>query len=125
MDSAERTLAQVSGLYPTIAVVDDAAVIDPVEARRLLDADENDRLLALVTPKEVGLAWCRYATRSRRAEGGLDWEADPDEFLATIADAAPDEPSAAPACPHPRRGKPSFGSNAPQVCRWGGFRTTA
>jgi hypothetical protein len=86
-------------------------VIDPEEARRLLDADENDKLLALVTAEEVGLAWCRYATRTMGAEEDVAWEADPDgwaaelchetefwaheefaqTFLVTIADAAPDD----------------------------------
>jgi hypothetical protein len=83
-------------------------VIDPEEARRLLDADEKDKLLALVTAEEVGLAWCRYAGRA--VGGDLAWEADPDgwaaelsqetefwareefarAFLVTIADAAPE-----------------------------------
>ena len=36
-------------------------VIDPKEARRLLDADAVAELLSLVTPEEMGLAWCRYA----------------------------------------------------------------
>jgi hypothetical protein len=85
-------------------------VVDPTEARRLLDAYEYDRLLALVTPEEVGLAWCRYATRARGVEE-VAWDSDPDgwaaelvqqseflaneefqrEFLLTITDAAPEE----------------------------------
>ncbi len=68
-------------------------------------------MLGLVSPEEVGLAWCRYATRSWGIEEELAWEADPDgwaaelvqtfefldneeferEFLVTIADAAPEE----------------------------------
>jgi hypothetical protein len=65
----------------------------------------------LVTSEEVGLAWCRYATRATGVEGNLAWEADPDgwaaelaqesafladkefvrRFLIVIADAAPDD----------------------------------
>jgi len=85
-------------------------VIDPAEARRLLDAYEYDRLLTLVTPGEVGVAWCRYANRAWGVEE-LAWKADPDgwaaelvqmdeflaneqfqrEFLVTIVDAVPEE----------------------------------
>jgi hypothetical protein len=85
-------------------------VIDPEEARRLLDADEKDKLLALVTAEEVGLAWCRYVRRASPVDGDLAWEADLDgwaaelcqetefwareefarSFLVTIADAAPE-----------------------------------
>jgi hypothetical protein len=85
-------------------------VIDAAEAGRLLDAEEYDRLLTLVTPEEVGLAWCRYANRTWRVEE-LAWKSDPDgwaaelvqedeflankrfqrEFLVTIVDAVPEE----------------------------------
>jgi hypothetical protein len=90
---------------------DDEVVVDPKEARRLLDAYANDELIALVTPEEMGLAWCRYAARAVKVEGHLDWEADDDgwaaelyhedefwanedfvrAFLVTIATAAPDD----------------------------------
>jgi hypothetical protein len=85
-------------------------VIDPAEARRLLDAGEYDRLLTLATPEDVGLAWCSYANRASGVEE-TDWKGDPDgwaaelvqtdeflargefqrEFLLTITDAAPEE----------------------------------
>lgn len=94
-----------------LAFAEDESVIDPAEARRLLDAGQNDRLLSLVSAEECGLAWCRYATRDWEVEEGhLDWGADPDgwaaelcherefwaneeyvrSFLVTIADTAPE-----------------------------------
>jgi hypothetical protein len=88
-------------------------VIDPKEARRLLNAEAVDELLCLVTPEEMGSAWCRYATRVVRNELPDDHEWADDEdgwapelyyespfwanesfvraFLLTVADSAPDE----------------------------------
>ena len=88
-------------------------VIDPKEARRLLDAEAVDELLVLVTPEEMGLAWCRYATRVVKKElpEPHQWEDDEDgwaaelyhessfranedyvrAFVVTVADGAPDE----------------------------------
>jgi hypothetical protein len=88
-------------------------VIDPKKARQLLDADAIDELLSLVTPEEIGLAWCRYATRvdNRELPESHEWKDDEDgwaaevyfesefldneksvrAFLVTVADNAPDE----------------------------------
>jgi len=90
---------------------EDQGVVDPKEARRLLDAYAEAELIALVTPEEMGLAWCRYASRAVKVEGHLDWKDDQDgwapelyheeefwaneefvrTFIVTIADAAPDD----------------------------------
>jgi hypothetical protein len=90
---------------------EDPLVIDPKEARRLLDADTNDELLSRITPEEMGAAWCRYATRARGTDKHPEWADDEDgwaaelyhesefeeneefvrAFLVTIVDAAPDE----------------------------------
>ena len=98
-------------LYLTARFAEDRCVIDPRKARQLLDVGANDRLLSLVTPEEVGLAWCRYAGRAVRAAKRPEWNTDPDgwaaelyyesefwaaeefvrSFLVTIADAAPEE----------------------------------
>jgi hypothetical protein len=59
-------------------------VIDPKEARRLLDADAIGELLSQVTAEEMALAWCRYASRSVNIEGGLEWEADEDGWAAEL-----------------------------------------
>jgi hypothetical protein len=61
-------------------------VVDPKEARRLLDADAVDELLSVVTPEEMGLAWCRYATRVVKKElrDGHEWEADQDGWAAEL-----------------------------------------
>jgi hypothetical protein len=86
-------------------------VIDTREARNLLDTGAVGRLLSLVTPEEVGLAWCRYASRRVHGAKPPGWDSDPDgwaaelyyepefwadeefvrSFLVTIADAAPEE----------------------------------
>ena len=101
------------GLQRRGATVEDVIVIDPKEARRLLDADSVDELLSLVTPQEMGLAWCRYATRVVKKDLPKDheWEDDEDgwaaelyfedtfltnenfvrAFLVTVADNAPEE----------------------------------
>lgn len=95
------------------ASAEDVVVIDPKEARRLLDADADAELLSLVTPEEMGLAWCRYATRVVKKELPDDHEWGDDEdgwaaelyfedpfltnenfvrgFLVTVADNAPGE----------------------------------
>jgi hypothetical protein len=85
--------------------------MDANEARRLLDADATAELLSKITPEEMAHAWCRYANRNVKNEGEIDWESDEDgwaaelyyevvfldnepflrAFLATLADAAPDE----------------------------------
>lgn len=59
-------------------------MVDPVEAWALLDAGENGRLLSLVTPEEVGVAWCDYARRDSEVEGGIEWEDDPDGWAAAL-----------------------------------------
>ncbi len=92
---------------------EDGTVTNPKKARQLLDADAIDELLSLVTPEEMALAWCRYATRvvNKELPERHEWEDDEDgwaaelyhedefwaneefvrAFLVTIADTAPDE----------------------------------
>lgn len=66
-------------------VTNDVVVVDSRRARELLDADEPAELLALVTAKEVALAWCRYAERTIAATPGrVDWSADPDGWAAAL-----------------------------------------
>jgi hypothetical protein len=57
---------------------------DASEVRRLLDADDDEATLALVTVEELAAAYCRYVARNMASEKSLEWRDDPDGWAAEL-----------------------------------------